>query len=344
MKIPRVDELDVIGKKVLLRADVDVGETLGEGDEIKLQTNKKTINFLLEKECKIIIVGHRGRPEGRKNENLSLALIAERLGQILNLNIEFVQHLETQRVRKEIKKLSTGSIVFLENLRFDSREEDNNEEFARSLSELGDVYVNEAFSASAREHSSIVGVPKLLPHAAGFHFINEAENLNRVLDKPKRPVIVIMGGVKRDKLDFLDDFKKFADKILIGGRLPEYIPDMQHETPDAKVVVARLIPDKEDITLHSIEAFEKEIEKAKTIVLSGPMGKFEEGGHRQGTERIFKAVVDSSAFKVAGGGDTQQAIKVLSLVERFSWVSVGGGAMLEFFANGTLPGIDALIN
>ena len=204
-----------------------------------------------------------------------------------------------------------------------------------------EVYVNEAFAASGGKHASIVRLPKLLPSAAGFRFIKEVENLEKILNNPKKPVLLIIGGIKKDKLDYLEDFKKFADKILIGGRLPEYMPE---DISDDKLLVARLIMDKEDITIHSIEKFEEEIGKAGTIVIAGPMGKVEEEGHMMGTKRVFEAIANSQAYKVAGGGETQGVISTLGLTKKFDWISIGGGATLEFLAKGTLPGIEALLN
>jgi 3-phosphoglycerate kinase len=336
MKIPRVDELEISGKRVLLRADVDVGETLEEGDDLKLLTTKKTLEFLNEKGGKVVIVGHRGRPKGKTVPELSLSPVSRRLEEILNVKIDFVEG--TSWREGNIETLGSKT-VFLENLRFDKREEEGSEEFAKQLSELGDIYINEAFSSSAKEQASIIKVPKFLPHAAGFHFVAEVENLMKVRDNPKRPVVVIISGVKEDKLQFVEDFKKIADKVLIAGRLPEYLPE---DLEDEKLLVAKLIPDKEDITMHSIERFSKVIKGAGTVVVGGPVGKYEDEGHRQGTKMVFEVVAESSAFKVAGGGDTEQAIKLLNLEGKFDWISVGGGASLELVAKGTLPGIEAL--
>ena len=188
-----------------------------------------------------------------------------------------------------------------------------------------------------------MSLPKLLPHAAGLRFSEEIGNLDKVLENPNRPIITLISGVKDDKLTYIEDFLKFSDKILIAGRLPDYIHDTSPLRTNEKVIVADLLPDKEDITIHSIEKFENEIRNAGTIVVSGPIGKFEEEGHRQGTKRIFEAISSSNAFKVAGGGDTENAIKLLNLTDKFNWISVGGGAMLEFLAKGTLPGIQALL-
>lgn len=344
INLPKLSDVVVKDKIVLVRADVDVGETLEVGDDVKLLTNKKTLEYLVDQKAKVIIIGHRGRPEGKVVGNLSLAPIAERLGKVAGLNIKFIYDIVGTETQKEVAKLVQGSIIFLENLRFDSREEANDEGFTKSLAGISDIYINEAFSSSAKEHASIVGVPKLLPHAAGFHFAEEVTNLSKVLENPGRPVVVIISGVKEDKLSYIEPFSKFADKILIAGKLPELLENSGLPLTNSKLVIAKLNPDKEDITIHSIEKFDEEIKKAGTLVVGGPVGKYEEEGHRLGTQRVFEAVANSGAFKVAGGGDTEQAINLLGLYNKFDWVSVGGGAMLDFFAKGTLPGIEALLH
>jgi phosphoglycerate kinase len=244
-----------------------------------------------------------------------------------------------QELGKE--KVKNLDLVMAENLRFDSGETENDEHYAEHLAEEGEVYINEAFATSHRKHASIVRLPKLLPSAAGLRFVQEVENLEKILNNPKKPALLIIGGIKKDKLDYLEDFKKFADKILIAGRLPEYLPK---DINDEKLLVAKLIMDKEDITIHSIEKFEEEISKAGTIVIAGPMGKFEEESHMTGTKRVFEAIANSQTYKLAGGGETQKVISTLGLTEKFNWISVGGGASLEFLAKGTLPGIEALLN
>ena len=318
MILPKITDLDVAGKRVLLRLDLD---TNPDRNDLRIKASEETLNYLKEKGAQIIIIAHKGRPEGKVDESLSLKpfqLIFDRWG-------------------AEVK----------ENLRFSLGEESNNENFVKEIASWGDVYVNEAFASSHREHASIVGLPKLLPHAVGFRFEKEIENLSRVFEDAKHPVIFLLSGVKEDKLSYLEGIKKIADKILIGGRLPDYMGDkklvsVRSRGEDEQVIVGNLTMDKEDITLNTIERFGKEIEKAKTIVVSGPLGKYEDEGHRQGTERVFKAIINSSAFKIAGGGDTEKAIITLSLSNAFDWISIGGGAMLEFLSRRTLPGIEAL--
>jgi 3-phosphoglycerate kinase len=331
INLPKVENLDVVGKKVLVRADLDVGDKLEPGDDIKLSTLIPTLKYLSEKQAKAILLGHFGRPDKVEDKtSLSLSGVVKRLSELLGKEIKFVSELFGEQSNSAIQQLNNGELLCLENLRFDEREEKNEEEF----------------TASHREHASVVGIPKYLPHAAGLHFVEEVEKLSQVLENPKHPVVVLLSGLKKDKLDFVESFGKFADKILLAGRLPDYMGDdkisVRLARPDDKVISADLIQDKEDITIHSIEVFEGIIKTAETIVVSGPMGKFEDEGHRQGTERVLKAVANSSAFKVAGGGDTEQAIAMFNLRDKFDWISVGGGASMEFLAKGTLPGIEAL--
>lgn len=315
MNLPRLENLDVSGKRVIVRADLDFDPS--DNQNLRFTSLTSTLDFIKEKGGKIILIGHRGRPEGRVDMSLSLMPFK-------SLFSEWGAEVE-------------------ENLRFDPGEEANDPEFARKLASLGDVYVNEAFAVSHREHASIIGIPQYLPHAAGFRFVLEIEKLNKIVAGPKRPVISIISGVKDDKLTYINDFSKISNMVLVAGRLPDLIADEDPLRRNPKVIVANLIQDKEDITIHSMEAFEAQIKGAGTIVLSGPIGRFEDEGHRQGTQRIFKAVVDSDAYRVAGGGDTERAIAFLNLKDKFDWISVGGGAMLTFLSTGTLPGYQALL-
>lgn len=326
---------DIAAKRVLLRADLDVDE-----DESRLKILLPTLEFLLKGRAKLVIIGHKGRPQGTPSANLSLAPISEKLGDLLGTKIKFVMDMAGEEAKKTAEGLKEAEAMMLENLRFDSREESNNLEFAKSLASFGDLYVNEAFAASHRDHASIVGIPKLLPHFPGLRFVQEVKNLSMVFESPKKPVIVIIGGAKEDKLSYVDGLKSFADKIYLTGALPKFL----EQSDDPKVVVANLLPDKEDITINSIEKIEADLASAGTIILSGPIGKFEEEGHRLGTKRVFEAITKSNAVKIAGGGDTQAAIRLLGLTDRFDWISTGGGAMLEFLAKRTLPGIKALLN
>lgn len=337
LNLPKLKNLDVSSKKVIVRADLDI-----EGNarnNLRLKSLKETIDYLSENKAKVLIIGHKGRPEGKRDENLSLEKILPSLEKVLERKITFFE---------DASKVKDYELGLLENLRFEKGEEDNSIEFAKKLSSLGEVYVNEAFAASHRKHASIVELPKLLPHAAGLRFEKEVENLSKLLDNPQKPFITLLSGFKKDKLDYLEGLKDISDKVLIGGRLPEYLGDntvsVRSYGENEKVIIGNLSMDKEDLTLNTIEKFESEIEKAKTVLLVGPLGKFEEEGHRQATERVFKKITETDAFKVVGGGDTLEAVSLLNLSDKFNWLSVGGGAMLEFLTKDTLPGIVALLN
>ncbi|OGM04508.1 hypothetical protein A2715_01190 [Candidatus Woesebacteria bacterium RIFCSPHIGHO2_01_FULL_39_32] len=342
MNFPKLSDLNVSGKKVIVRMDLDVAE-----DYTRIETAKSTLSYLIEVKSKTIIIGHKGRPafvetsagkpEGWKE--LSLEPLADVIGRVINRKVEFVSDIVGEDAKTHSENLKEGEIILLENLRFDKREEENDEEFAKQLASFGEVYVNEAFAVSHRAHASLVGIPKYLPHAAGMRFVQEVEHLSRVIENPERPLVFLISGIKKDKLEMIKNIKNLADKVLVAGRLPKFMDEDYH---DEKVLIAQLNPDKEDITMRSIENFEEEIKKAKTIVLAGVIGKYEDEGHRQGTKRVFEAVANSSAYKVAGGGDTEAALTMYNLLNKFDWISVGGGAMLEFLAKGTLPGIEAL--
>jgi phosphoglycerate kinase len=303
---------------VIVRADLDIspGEIPDLSSNLRIKSLFETLDYIKESGGSIVLIGHRGRPDGRPSESLSLK--------------PFGRFFERWGVCLE------------ENLRFDPGEESNDPNFALKIARLGDFFVNEAFAASHREHASIVGLPRILPHAAGFHFALEVEKLSRVFDGDRRPTVMVISGFKDDKLSHIEDFLRISDKVLIGGRLPAYIHDDSPLRKNEKVIVADLVADKEDITINSIESFCGAIGAARTIVVSGPVGKFEEEGHRQGTRDVFESIARAQAYKVAGGGDTEIAIELLGLSGKFDWISVGGGAMLAFLAKGTLPGIDAL--
>lgn len=341
MNLPKLDTLDSGDKKIFLSADLDVVYKRHEKVDVRLSALVPTIEQLLKGGVKrIVIFGHKGRPHGKQDTELSLEPLVDFFSETFSQPTTFVPY-------HELGKLFDGRIdhqmqplVLVENLRFWEEEEANTDEFARGLSSVFDAYVNDAFGYSHREHTSIVGIPKYLPHFAGLHLDQEVEKLGALRDKAARPMIFIVSGLKDDKLDYLDDYIPLADKVLLGGLLPTYLDEgYSHE----KVILGKLVQDKEDLTLNSIENFEKEIANAKTIFLGGPLGKYEDEGHRQGTKRVFSAVANSSAYKVAGGGDTEAALRMFHLLDKFDWVSTGGGAALQFLAKGTLPGLEALL-
>lgn len=338
MNLPSIKDLSLIGKRVLVRADLDVpfeGEKVL--DDSRIVSCVPTFKYILENGAKsLLILGHIGKYEGA-DKTVSTAFLKDKIAQLLGRDVAFVQGMPPLEV-------PDSKVIFSDNVRLDKGEEENNGDFAKKLASLGDTYINESFATSHREHASIVALPRLLPHAAGLRFAEEVVKLSEIRQNPKRPLVSLISGIKKDKLDYAKSLMDYADKVLIGGRLPDYIGDEDPLRRNSKVLIAKLIPDKEDITIHSIELFKEEIKKAETIIVAGVLGKYEEEGHRQGTKEVLEAVANSSAFKLLGGGDSEAAISLFGLTDKFDWVSIGGGAMLEFLAKGTLPGIEALLS
>lgn len=323
MNLPKLKELEVFGKSVLLRLDLD---TEPDPNDLRVKSSFGTLDLLKEKGAsEIIILAHKGRPSHEATA-----------GEAVPSDLESLSLKPFQTI------FDKWGVKVHENLRFESGEESNDPEFAKKLASLGDVYVNDAFASSHRNHASIVGLPKLLPHAVGLRFEKEIEILSKEFQKP---VVVLISGIKEDKIEMAKKLSEIYDLVLVGGRLPEYFGDKGLESvrlQTGKLIIGNLTMDKEDITLNTVERFEKEIEKAGTVILAGVLGKYEDAGHIQGTKEVFEAVSKSSAFKIAGGGDTEQVISLLEIGGWFDWISVGGGAMIEFLINKTLPGIEAL--
>lgn len=350
MNLPSVNDINCQGLRVLVRGDldIDVNEAGTIENDTRLRELLPTLQMLLEKGAKqLVIIGHRGRPEN-VDPALSLKACALWLKTALNREVFFVEHQDISVLPGTVTSIasSTAEIVVMENLRFYPGEEANDAALAETMKGLGELYVNEAFATSHRAHMSVSALPKTFKQLsqgsvfAGLHVVLEVQELSKMFTSTKHPIIYVLSGLKKDKLDNLEELKSQADKVLIGGRLPDYLPE---DLEDPKLVVARLLPDKEDITVRSIENFEEIIKTAGTIFLSGPLGKYEEEGHRQGTERIYKAIAEASCLKIAAGGDTTSAINFLNLKNNFDWVSTGGGAALEFVAKRRLPGLDILM-
>ncbi len=274
----------------------------------------------------VIMMGHIGRPDGRVVDKLNITPIRDWL---------IAQGYEAD--------LDSQKLVLLENLRFDPREEESNEEFAKELALKGDFYINEAFS-SYRPAASTTILPTLLPHAAGLRFVEEVEKLTEVRDNPKKPFIAIMGGAKvADKLPVIVVLARSADAVLIGGKLIAEIKE-QNLSLSKNVMVGMLNEDGFDIAPQTTSAWSSLISKAATIVWNGPLGKFEDPKNDQ-TKKVAEMIIDSGAEVIIGGGDSVAALSQYGLLEKAeekAFVSVGGGAMLKLISDGTLPTIEAL--
>ncbi len=334
--------LDVSAKRVFLRADLDVplgstnveGLTTNANPEVstRLTNIKPTIEYLLGRGAKqVVIAGHIGRPKG-PDPKLSTRNLLELIKKILNRNVEFLESFES---------MEFGQVMLFENLRFWTGEVENDFEFAKDLTKLGDVYVNDAFGNSHRNHASIVALPSILPHAAGLHLQKEVDELTRILENPDRPLVAIVGGAKIEtKIPVISNLSKIAQKVLVGGELPIEINKTGQKFAE-NVLVATLLENQKDISGESQSQFAEVIKGAKTVVWNGPMGLFEEG-HVDGTLAVAKAITQPGVYSVVGGGDSTQFLSSKGLLSKFSFVSAGGGAMLEFLSGKKLPALEAL--
>jgi len=337
-------DLDVFEKRVFLRVDLDVPQKNGQvEDDWRLRNSLPTISYLISQKSVIILAGHIGRPEGKSVFNLSTKILVPTLSELLNNEIVHIAGFPTAETVQNTLGSSKNVILLLENLRFFSGEEKNDDSFSRELASLADCYVNEAFAVSHRNHASIVGVPKFLPHAAGLRLEKEIETLEGVLNKPRRPFVAVIGGAKIEtKLPVIENLAKIADWVLVGGALSKELGIKNYKFGTENVVVASLNKDGKDIDNTSIIQFIEVIKKAKMIVWNGPMGVFEDRRFEIGTREIAKAIANSSAEKIVGGGETIWALKKYDLDAKIDWISSGGGAMLEFLSGKILPGIAVL--
>ncbi len=277
--------------------------------------------------------------------------------------IKFVPRLFGRNAEKALSGMKDGDVIILENLRTNPGEEKNDKNFAKKLASRGDIYVNEAFSASHRNHASIIGLPKYLPSYAGLLFEKELKNLGKAF-KPKHPFLVILGGIKfESKLGVLDRFLKIADKIFIGGALANNFFKLQginigKSLFDKNISVKKYLKNKKiilpvdvrrknnmilDIGPKSIAELLRLIKKSKFILWNGPLGNFEQKGFSTGTDMVVRCIAQTPAISIVGGGDTIRALTEAGAIDGFSFVSTAGGAMLTFLAKGTLPGIEALM-
>ncbi len=359
------------GKRVLVRVDFNVPIIDGQvSDDFRLKKALPTIKFLKSQKAKVILLSHLGE-KGTE----TLLPVAERLAKYIKC--EFIKDIDGELAREKISNMKNGDVVLLENVRLNPSEVSNFVPFDRSLASLADIYVNEAFSCSHRKHASIVGVSKHLPHYSGIQFELEIKNLNKALH-PKHPFLFILGGAKFEtKLPLLEKYLKLADHVFVGGALANnffleqgfQVGQSLVEEGDFKLSkvmknkklilpidvlvknefgttlksATHVLRDEKivDIGEKSIQALYPIIKKSKFIIWNGPMGQYEDG-YTDATTMLLKEIGKSKGVTILGGGDTVNLVDKLKMEKKFTFVSTGGGATLDFLAYGTLPGIEAL--
>lgn len=381
------------GKRVLLRVDFNVPiDKRGITDDTRIRETLPTIKFLLRKGAKVIVITHLGRPEGHVVDSLKLDLVATRVQKLLVKKVEKLHNCVGKNVEAAVKKMKPGDIILLENIRFHPEEEACDPKFTKALTNLGDIFVNDAFAACHRKHASTAGVAKYLPAYAGFLIEREVKHLSPLLKKPSKPITLIIGGAKVDtKIGLLKNFMDVAENVLIGGalantflaaqgfdvgkslfekdrvetarevlmlaerrrvkiELPEDVIVADFATEYAKTVDLPLEDVEGDMKILDIgsrtqQRFIEIIKKSKTVIWNGPLGLYEFTPFASGTRGVAVALakLKGKVKSYLGGGDTLDALKRLGIpTKKFTFVSTGGGAMLEFLEGKKLPGIEVL--
>ncbi len=385
-----IDDVDVAGRRVLLRVDFNV--PLRDGvivDDRRIRAALPTIEALRVRGARVVVVTHLGRPQGRVDEALRVAPLARRLGELLGAEVAVAHDVTGDDAHRVVAGLRDGEVAMLENVRFEPGEEANDAEFAAALASLGDVYVNDAFGAAHRAHASTEGVAHLLPSVAGRLMAREREVLGRVLEDPRRPLLAIIGGAKiSSKIKVLESLASRVDVLWVGGAMActffraqglttgtslveedqvavarEMLASMgsrrgRLELPRDLVVAAaatdgaatrvvppRGIPDGEmvvDVGPATCAAIEADCAAAATVVWNGPLGIYEIPSFAAGTRAVARALADSRAEVVVGGGDLAAALSEAGVADKIDHISTGGGATIELLEGATLPGVAAL--
>lgn len=354
-------------------------------DDSRIRAAVPTLKHLAQRGAKVIVMSHLGRPKDREPE-LSLRPLGVRLAHLLGRPVNFAEDCVGEPAAEAVDRLADGELVLLENVRFHKEDEANDPEFARQLAALGELFVNDAFAASHRAHASVVGVANYLPAFAGELMEAELEALHTALDKPRRPMIAVVGGAKvSTKVGVLRHLLEKVDALLIGGAMANtffkakgwptgkgLVEDSALDEANAvakqagdklllpvDLVCARRMEAGEPLRIMEAEAVEPDwmaldigprtvvqfsdrLRGAGTVIWNGPVGVTEIRDFSDGTKALGEAIATSGAYTLVGGGDTVAAIDTLGLMGRFSHVSTGGGATLEYLEGKKLPGIAIL--
>ena len=388
-----VRDIDVKGKKVLVRCDFNVpqDENGNITDNRRIVSALDTIKYLIENNAKVILCSHLGRPKGEVKKELSLAPIAKEISRLLGKEVKLAEDIVGESAKTLSNNMKEGEVILLENIRFDAREEKNDEEFSKELASLAEVYVNDAFGTAHRAHSSTAGVAKFLPAVSGFLIEKEINFMGEALENPERPFVAILGGKKvSDKIGVIEALLEKVDTLMIGGAMAyTFFKSMGYgvgnsiceldklelaqslmqkakeknvkfmlpvdtkigkefaKDTESKTVKYTEIPDGWegfDIGAETIKMYEEEVKKAKTVIWNGPVGLFEFDQFAIGTNAMARALAETDAVTIIGGGDSAAAIEKAGLSSKMTHISTGGGASLEFLEGKKLPGIECLLD
>ena len=389
-----VYDVDVKGRKVLLRCDFNVPQNKETGEitsDKRIVAALPTIRYLLDQGAAVIACSHLGKPKGEWKEKLSLAPVARRLSELLGREVIFARDVIGEDAKAKASALKGGEIMLLENLRFHIEEEKNDPAFARELASMAELYVSDAFGTVHRAHASTAGVAAFLPAVSGLLVARELDVMGKALDDPRRPFVAVLGGAKvSDKIGVINNLLEKADTIIIGGGMAytfikaqggeigkslleadktDYALEMIEKAkskgvklllPTDTIAAKEFSADAEPVTVDSMKipadmmgmdigpetskAFCAAVKGAGTIVWNGPMGVFEFPAFANGTKTMARALAESGAVTIIGGGDSAAAAEQLGFADKITHISTGGGASLEFLEGRELPGVACLLD
>lgn len=382
MSILRMTDLDLKGKRVLIREDLNVPVKDGKvTSDVRIQASLPTIEHAIKAGAKVMLMSHLGRPEeGVYDEAASLKPVAAHLGKLLGREVPVIRDWLDGNF-----ELNDGDVVLFENVRFNKGEKKDDEALSKKMAALCDIYVMDAFGTAHRAQASTHGVARFAPVAcAGPLLANELDALGRALEKPEKPLVAIVGGSKvSTKLEVLEALADKVDQLIVGGGIANtflaaagkpvgkslYEPDLldaarriatkvhiplpvdvicAKEFSATAEAITRNVDDVEaddlilDVGPKTAHVFAALMKEARTIVWNGPVGVFEFDQFGEGTREMAEAIAESDAFSIAGGGDTLAAVDKYGITDRISYISTGGGAFLEFIEGKTLPAVAAL--
>jgi len=371
--IDDIPQKNIQNKTCFLRLDLNVqDEELKHS--IRIERSISVIKYLLKNNCKIIIISHRGRPQERRltltqtqtnaDKSITLKPFVEIFKKMLKINVFFDNSFDFKKIKNKINKLLPKSILVLENIRLIKGEEKNDPKFGKILASLGDFYINDAFSVSHRKNASVCAITKYLPSYGGLEMKDELKSLNKVMTKPQKPLTLILGGAKiSDKIGVIEKFYNQVDYILLGGgvantffsaqNIPigdsifekDMIPKIKKYLNSKKIIMpkdvvfdgAKIL----DIGKETSKIYSDIIKSSKTVIWNGPMGLIEKKKFETGTTEVAKAIKNSKSFALIGGGETTSFLLKRKILknQKSVFLSIGGGAMLEYLSGKKLPGL-----
>lgn len=379
-----IKDFDLNGKKVIIRCDLNVPmkDNVIE-DDTRIRSSVRTIKYAISSGAKVILLSHLGKVKTVEDKNSnSLLPVSDRLSRYLEKDVIFSSDTRSDTLTGMVNELKNGDVLLIENTRFedlDGKKESNCDlELSKYWASLGDIFINDAYGTSHRNHASVTGIPKFLPSGVGFLVEKEIKKIDGVLDDNTHPFVVVLGGKKvDDKIVLIEKLLERCDKLLIGGAMSfTFLKTMGYDTGSSIVsdehlefcrrmlelysekivlpvdfVVETGVKDISefasndigyDIGTKTISLFEKELICAKRVVINGPMGMFEDKRYASGTDKILRVIEKNKIKTVVGGGDTASAVNKLGYGESFYHISTGGGATMKYLEDKILIGIEVI--